>query len=197
MLGLPCCAVPGLGMELFAVRVMLHWAMLSDGEADGAVLTLVEPSLCPAAIGFVPLCWSEVPFCLYSWESIVIQMPKRRHGHFQQNSHPASPAHPRSRGISLQEEGEGDIFCVKSSFLGYCSKIYKEAWNTTWITALKGLLLFFLWPNQVQGGNFQPRSISHYGVDIAVIARNKGQHLQRRQALNIDFPRRFYLQNGN
>lgn len=71
----------------------------------------------------------------------------------------------------------------KIMFLGYYFKIYKEAWNSPQITTVKGLLLFFLWPNQVQGGNFQPGSVSRYGVYIAIIARNKGQHLQRRQAL--------------
>lgn len=71
----------------------------------------------------------------------------------------------------------------KIMFLGYYFNIYKEAWNSPQITTVKGLLLFFLWPNQVQGGNFQPGSVSLYGVYIAIIARNKGQHLQRRQAL--------------
>lgn len=56
MMGLSCHAVPGLGMELIVVGVMLHWTTLSDGEADGAFLTLVEPSPCPVAAGSVPLC---------------------------------------------------------------------------------------------------------------------------------------------
>lgn len=86
------------------------------------------------------------------------------------------------------------VSLCKIMFLAYYFKIYKEAWNSPWITTVKGLLLFFLWPNQVQGGSFQPGSVSHYGVYIVIIARNKGQHLQRRQALNVDFPRRFYLQ---
>jgi len=55
-MGLPCRAIPQLGMEPIAVGVMLRWTMLFDGEADRAFLTLVGPSPCPAAAGSVPLC---------------------------------------------------------------------------------------------------------------------------------------------
>lgn len=62
-MGLSCCAIARLGTEPVAGGVMLHWTTILDGGADGAFLTLMEPSLCPAAAGPVPLCWSEMLFC--------------------------------------------------------------------------------------------------------------------------------------
>lgn len=178
-----CCW--GDGVLSQALRGRSWWSLLDLG---GAIPMSSSGRVCPSVL--ISCSWSDSDRswskCLRGIRGISSKISTRHHQPIPKVEYCCR------RKVWLL--AKLTVSLCKIMFLAYYFKIYKEAWNSPWITTVKGLLLFFLWPNQVQGGSFQPGSVSHYGVYIVIIARNKGQHLQRQQALNVDFPRRFYLQ---
>lgn len=185
MMGLPCHAAPGLG-----------WSWLLSGwccaEPSSRRDKLMEPfglwwshscvqqweSLFLYADQRCPCCsWSDSDWswskCLRGISGISSKVPTQHHQPI-----PEVEQCCRRKVWLLAKLGLCKIILHmglhKIMFLGYYFKIDKEAWNSPQITTVKGLILFFLWPNQLQGGNFQPGNVSHYEVYIAIIARDKG-----------------------
>lgn len=139
MMGLPCHAVPGLGMQPTAVRVMLCWAKISEGEADGAF-------------------WPSGPWwshpCVQQWQSLSLYADQRcPRCSWSDSDWSWSKCLRGIRGISSkiptwhqQPIPEVEYCCrrkvwllglCKIMFLGHYFKTYKEAWNSPQIPLWK------------------------------------------------------------